>query len=198
MEEPLGFAVGNSLEVVEAIEVLQGGGPEDLREICLDLAARMLVVGGGAADVSRARALAEHGLQGTMSPAWMKFREFVVAQGGDLEAFRQRVEARQCLEPIYYRSPNRGKVTRLDALGIGQAAMQLGAGRAGLSGGGCDGIDPDGIDPDAGIRLCKKCGDFVEEGEPLVALYTSLSAENHSRRVERAWESLVCSVECRE
>ena len=194
MEEPLGYAIGNSLEVVEAIEVLRGGGPRDLRNICLELAVRMLLVGGRAADESAARVLAEQALSGSPSPAWVKFQEFVAAQGGSLEAFWQRVQEGQRGEPIYFRSRSRGKVLRVDARGIGQAAMLLGAGRSDRfePGQGCD----NGIDPDAGIRLSKKCGDLVEEGEPLLALYPSPAAAKSRDTLESALACVEGSVEC--
>ncbi|MBB6730459.1 pyrimidine-nucleoside phosphorylase [Cohnella zeiphila] len=160
MDQPLGRFVGNALEVLEAIEVLRGEGPDDLRELCLALGAHMLVLGRRAADPESARArLAEALASGA---ALRKLGAMIAAQGGD-PAVTERPE----LLPA---APNRipvlsetdGYVHGIDAEAVGVAAMRLGAGRA---------AKDDAIDHAVGIELAAKRGDFVQRGGTLAYLH---------------------------
>jgi len=159
MDEPLGRAIGNSLEVLEAIDCLQGHGTLDLMEVCMELAGWMLIVGKKTDSVEIARGILEDAL--STGKAWNKFVEFVTAQGGDLEALRKKNPAPVRAE---YKAPKAGYIQRIDARKTGVSAMVLGAGR--------ETKDSD-IDYGAGICLLKKHGDYVRKGEPIMALYTS-------------------------
>lgn len=160
MDQPLGMAIGNALEVVEAIETLRGEGPEALTELCLVFGARMLVLAEKAADEDAARVILREAI--TSGAAIAKFKEWVEAQGGD-----SRIGDDPSLLP---RSPRirevrahaPGFVARFDAEGVGRAAMLLGAGRAHVD---------DTIDPGAGLLLAVRVGDPVEPGTVLATLF---------------------------
>ncbi|MEW5898963.1 MAG: pyrimidine-nucleoside phosphorylase [Bacillota bacterium] len=170
MEQPLGRAVGNALEVREAIAAMRGEGPADLEELCLALGAVMLVLAGKAADPGEA----EEKLDGLLKngQALRKLKEMVVAQGGDPEVIENpdllKVAERQ--EKIPARTA--GYVQAVDAKMIGEAAMLLGAGRQ---------TKEDRIDLAAGLVLHKKIGERVEAGEPLATLFV-----NRARYLEEA------------
>ncbi|NOU97623.1 pyrimidine-nucleoside phosphorylase [Paenibacillus sp. LMG 31456] len=160
MDEPLGLAIGNALEVREAIDTLRGEGPDDLTELCLVLGAHMLQLGGKAASYSEARSLAEELLRS--GAALGKLRELIAAQGGNPEV-ADRVEL---LPSAAYQVPVQaledGTVSHIDAEALGITAMMLGAGRA---------TKEDHIDLAVGIVLSKKVGDRVSAGETLAELY---------------------------
>ncbi|MBR6793202.1 MAG: thymidine phosphorylase [Clostridia bacterium] len=163
MDLPLGFAVGNALEVEEALAVLRGEGPEDLKAVCLALAAEMLILCKGFSS-EEAKRQAEDALQS--GKALAKLQQWIVAQGGDLEAFSKR---RQKQVPSYeVVAPASGYIQKMDAEKIGLAAMVLGAGRASKE---------DVIDFDAGLRILKKTGDAVTAGEPIAVLYTAMDRD---------------------
>ncbi len=158
MDRPLGQAIGNALEVEEALAVLRGEGPEDLKEVCLTLAAEMLTLcHGWSEDIAKekARAALKEG------KAYAKMKEWIGCQGGDLDTF---IKTRAAAEVPSFEvmAPKSGYITQMDAEGIGISAMLLGAGRA---------TKADVLDYDAGILLIKKTGDGVEEGEPIARLY---------------------------
>ncbi len=162
MGQPLGRAVGNSLEVREAIATLAGTGPADLTELCLVFGAKMLVLGGRAADESEARDLLLDSI--ATGSALDTFRAWVHAQGGD-----ERVADDVSLLPVgahtrEVRAARSGWVEGFDAEGVGRAAMITGAGRARTD---------DDIDPGAGLELAVKTGERVEDGDVLGTLYTS-------------------------
>ena len=150
MEAPLGRAVGNALEVAEAVEVLRGGGPADLREVCLAVAAEMLALGGAAQDPAPAlddgRALA----------VWERM---VAAQGGDPAAALPVAPHTEVVE-----APRSGVLAAVDALAVGTAAWRLGAGRN---------RKEDAVDPAAGVVLGAGLGERVEAGQPLAVLHAS-------------------------
>ena len=157
MDLPLGNAVGNALEVEEAIAVLQGRGPADLRAVCLALATEMLVLCNGWEE-RQAEEKAIAALDGGM--AYAKFVEWITAQGGNLKEFAIEREVRAhtvC-------APKDGYIQSMNAEKIGLAAMLLGAGRA---------TKEDTIDFAAGITMLKKTGDAVSAGEPIATLYTA-------------------------
>jgi pyrimidine-nucleoside phosphorylase len=160
MDQPLGLAVGNALEVREAIEVLQGRGPGDIRELCLVLGAIMLELA-GKGDTARCRELAEAALDG--GAALQKFRDMVRGQGGnpDVADFPDMLPTADIRE--LYRATSSGIIQKIVSDLLGMASMELGAGRR---------TKEEGIDPAAGIVLLKKPGDTVCAGEPVAVLHT--------------------------
>jgi pyrimidine-nucleoside phosphorylase/thymidine phosphorylase len=156
MDQPLGQAVGNAVEVAECVRVLRGEGPEDLRDLSLALAAEMLVLGGVAP--SREEATEQCFRAINSGAALDHFRRVVEAQGGDPRAIDDLtlLPVPKLLRDIP--SPRKGFVSSCRARPIGHAAMLLGAGRSHAE---------DQIDPSVGVLLHKKLGDRVNEGEPL-------------------------------
>ena len=172
MDVPLGYAVGNSLEVLEAIETLSGRGPADLRKLCLELAAHMLSLAGkGSVDVCRE--LATKALDdGT---ALTTFGALIEAQGGDASVIK---DTKKLVVAKYAReltSDVSGYVSRMDTEQVGIAASLLGAGRM---------TKEDVIDLGAGLVLRKKTGDHVEKGETLAVLYASEEGERMTAALE--------------
>lgn len=159
MDLPLGTAVGNAIEVEEALEVLQGKGPEDLRDVCLALAAEMLALCHGWQQ-EKAMEQAKDAL--CSGKAYAKMQEWIAAQGGDLDAFKAERNGEVPSDTV--RAPKEGYITGMDAEKIGIAAMLLGAGRA---------TKEDAIDFHAGLKILKKTGERVKAGEPLAVLYTA-------------------------
>ncbi len=153
MQAPLGRGIGNALEVAEAVEVLQGGGPADLREVCLAVAREMLALGGVHDDPGPALA------DGRALEVW---RQMVAAQGGDPDAPLPSAPLTGVVE-----APRNGWLVRLDARAVGTAAWRLGAGRA---------RKEDHVDPAAGVVLGAGLGERVRAGTPLATLHAS-SAE---------------------
>jgi len=162
MDQPLGMAVGNALEVREAIETLQGHGPAELTELCLVFASRMLQLGRVAADDDEARKLLGDAL--ASGRALAKFAEWVQAQGGDPQIAEnpELLALAPCVREV--RSTAAGFVAGFDAEGVGRAAMLTGAGRA---------TTDAAIDPGAGLQLAVRVGDAVAEGSLLGTLYAS-------------------------
>ena len=162
MDQPLGCAVGNSLEIKEVIETLKGRGPKDLNEICLSSGSIMLEQAGIYKNRDDARKYLEKILEN--GRAFEKFREFVIAQGGDVSYIDDpsKFEVSKNIIKIY--SPRSGYIKKINALEIGIASMHLGAGRETLD---------DVIDMSAGIVLNKKIGDHVNKNELLCTLYTN-------------------------
>jgi len=161
MDQPLGLAIGNALEVREALEVLRGGGPADVREICLVLGGTMLELA-GKGNAAQCRELAVHALDS--GEALQKFRDMVQAQGGDPAVADDPGILPQApfVEP--YRAIAGGIIHDIVSDQLGMASMVLGAGRP---------TKEDAIDPAAGIVLVRKPGDTVVEGEVLAMLHTS-------------------------
>jgi len=162
MNQPLGNAVGNSLEVREAIDGLNGGGPADLLEHCMVLSAHMLVLGGISTDFVSARNLAENSIR--TGAALEKFKSLVKAQGGD-ESFVDHPSKFPMALNIREIIANRtGYISQVHARLIGEASVILGAGRAKKS---------DTIDHSVGIVIHKKVGDFIEAGDFMYTIYAS-------------------------
>ncbi|MGN0941218.1 MAG: pyrimidine-nucleoside phosphorylase [Selenomonadaceae bacterium] len=161
MDEPLGREVGNASEVREAVEVLNGGGPSDLREVAVALAGEMLYVSGGAS-IEDCRAMAAQSLDD--GSALKKFREMVAAQGGDVSYIDDTSKLPTAKYHVGVVAREDGYLTSVNAEKIGLASMALGAGRAKVG---------DAIDLAAGITMMKKVGDFVKKGEPYVMLHTN-------------------------
>lgn len=161
MDRPLGNAIGNALEVAEAMEVLKGGGPQDLKEVCVELAANMLMLG-GKGTVNHCRELALKSVSdGT---AFKKFVEMVKRQGGEIEAVQDVSRLPKAPVQVEWKAGSSGYIHSMQAEKLGMAAVVLGAGRK---------TKDDIIDPSAGIILVKKPGDSVEKGETLAVLHTS-------------------------
>ncbi|MDO5040766.1 MAG: thymidine phosphorylase [Peptoniphilus sp.] len=161
MDEPLGYAVGNSLEVIEAIDTLRGQGPADLKELSMAICSKILLLSGISSDRKEAEKLLQEKIDS--GEALEKFKEMVSAQGGDpsyiddVSKFELSAIKREVL------STGAGYIKEIKALQIGEIAKELGAGRA---------TKEDSVDLGAGILLNKKIDDPVEEGELLATLYT--------------------------
>ncbi len=165
MNQPLGQAVGNALEVREAIDTLHGNGPEDFKEHCLVVAAHMLHLGGKANTLEEARTMAEQVLAD--GRAWQKFRTLVSAQGGDLTYVDEpeRLPRATIIEPLL--APRDGYLARVHARMVGETAVILGAGRAKKG-------DP--VDHAVGIELHHKVGDSLSAGEPVFTIHAADAA----------------------
>lgn len=166
MNQPLGYAVGNALEVIEAIETLKGGGPADFREHCLHIAAHMLVLGKRAKTLEEARKMAEAAI--ASGAALEKLRVLVDAQGGDVSYVDDigRFPPAKFIEVV--KAPRSGYISQVHARAVGEAAVALGAGRTKKS-------DP--IDHAVGFVIHKKVGDRVEAGEPLFTVHANDAAK---------------------
>ncbi len=160
MDQPLGNMVGNALEVRQAIQVLKGEGPEDLREVTLALGAELLVLAGEEGDAEAAKSRLA-GLIGS-GAAWEKFRALVAAQGGDLRAVDEPELLPRAKEVAEVLAPAGGYVQRLEARKVGVTCGLLGAGRE---------VKGQPVDPAAGVELLAKVGNRVEEGQPLARLH---------------------------
>jgi len=171
MNQPLGYAVGNALEVHEAIETLRGGGPQDFREHCLEAAGYMLMLGETAPDAQTGRAMAEAALQD--GRALDRFRTLVQAQGGDVAYVDdpKRLPRAPLVETVP--APRSGYLQQIDAQEVGETSVELGAGRARKG-------DP--IDHSVGIVVHHKVGDSVEAGEPLFTLHAASAASLEAAR----------------
>ena len=168
MNQPLGKAVGNNLEIKEVIETLKGNGPKDLVEICLSSGSILLVQAELFKNVEDARkALLENIKNGK---AFEKFKEFVKAQGGDLDYIDHPEKFPVSKNLIEIKSDNEGYIKTIDALEIGLGSCHLGGGRMKIT---------DVIDMSAGIILNKKVGDFVKKGELLCTLHTNKDNVDH-------------------
>ncbi|MCM3627383.1 pyrimidine-nucleoside phosphorylase [Paenibacillus glycanilyticus] len=161
MDQPLGFAIGNALEVREAIETLQGNGPADLTELCLTLGAHMVVLGKKAATVAEAKELLQRKLDN--GEALAKFKQFIAAQGGEAAVADDVTLLPQAAELVEVKAAAAGYVSAIEAEQLGIAAMLLGAGRA---------TKEAAIDYSVGITIRKKVGDPVSEGDTLAVLHT--------------------------
>ncbi|HEX9014296.1 MAG TPA: pyrimidine-nucleoside phosphorylase, partial [Anaerolineaceae bacterium] len=178
MNQPLGSAVGNSLEVCEAVETLHGGGPADFRAHCLTLASYILVLGGKADNLEEAHKTAEETL--ASGKAFDKFHQLVEAQGGDtrfiddLSLFPRA----KMVEPVL--AERSGYLAAVNAKLVGEAAVILGAGRAKKG-------DP--VDHAVGMLVHHKVGDRVERGERLFTIHA-----NDAARLEQAQGMCTASI----
>ncbi len=165
MSTPLGMKIGNALEVEESVEVLQGGGPADVVDLTVELAAEMLRLVGVDADP-------RENLQN--GKAYDKWRQMIAAQGGNPDA-----ELPKAKHSTQILAPSSGVLTKLDALDVGVASWRLGAGRE---------RKEDAVQFGAGIELHAQLGDRVEAGAPLMTLYTD-TEEKFPRAIELAEQS---------
>lgn len=162
MNQPLGHAVGNALEVIEAMDTLHGGGPADFREHCLHVSAHMLVLGKRAQDLVAGRLLAEKAIAD--GRAFEKWRVLVQAQGGDVAFVDDpaKFPAAKFVEVV--EAPRSGTLSQVQARSVGEASVALGAGRAKKG-------DP--IDHAVGIVVHHKVGDRIEQGRPLFTIHAN-------------------------
>ena len=165
MDRPLGYAVGNALELEECVLALRGGGPADLRELTLTLAAEMLVLGGRAASIQRGRADAAAALDDGRALA--KMRAVIEAQGGNSAVLDDPAILPQAPVRRVITAEQTGTVLQMDVRAIGEAAVALGAGRRVLH---------DSIDPGAGFHITVKPGEAVTAGEPIATVYGATAA----------------------
>ena len=164
MDIPLGFAIGNSLEVKEAYEVLSGGGPADLREVCVELATNMVSLSLGITpEDAKARVL--DAIESGAGRA--KFAEWIVAQGGDADLAADPTRLPESSIKYEIKAKKPGYISKMNAEEIGVASVVLGAGRE---------TKDSVIDHSAGIILVKKLGDRVEVGDTLAVLHTNNAA----------------------
>ncbi|MWP46593.1 pyrimidine-nucleoside phosphorylase [Gilliamella sp. Pas-s27] len=162
MSQPLGYAIGNALEIKEAIDTLKGHGPADLTELVLTLGSQMVVLANKAKTLEEARAKLQEVIKN--GKAIEKFKILIEAQGGDSSVVDHPEKLASAPYQIALPALKSGYVSRIIADQIGIAAMQLGAGRA---------TKEDIIDPAVGIVLHKKVGDKVAEGEALLTIHAS-------------------------
>lgn len=179
MNQPLGRAVGNSLEVIEAIETLKGIGPEDIEELSVTLAGYMIFLGGKAKDPEEGKAMAKDSIaKGT---ALEKMRAFIEGQGGDPKVIADYSLFPQSQYRLDFVAKESGYIQEINAGKIGMASQHSGAGRQ---------KKEDDIDLSAGIYLYAKIGDFVEKGQTLFSVYGN-NKEKLEKAVEEAAKAFV-------
>ena len=166
MDQPLGNKIGNALEVIEVIEVLRGGGPEDLRELCLELAAWMLHLGGVVKTVAEGKRRSAELI--SSGKALEKFRQMVELQGGNVGVIDDTKRLPQARHTLQVSSAKAGYLASMQCEQIGTACVILGGGRE---------RKEDSVDPAVGIVLHKKVGDRVAAGEPLATIYYNSEAQ---------------------
>lgn len=171
MDQPRGCMIGNALEVVESVNILRGEGPEDLRQLCLELAGWMLQLGGVAKTVAEGKKLSEK-LIGS-GKALDKFRQMVELQGGDPRVIDDPLKLPQAQHMMTLSSPRTGYLASLQCEQVGTACVVLGGGRE---------RKEDSVDPAVGIVLHKKVGDAVSIGEPLATLHYNEESLAHCAR----------------
>ncbi|EKN71104.1 pyrimidine-nucleoside phosphorylase [Schinkia azotoformans] len=176
MSQPLGFAVGNALEVKEAIDTLQGQGPEDLYELCLTLGSHMVVLAEKATDYKQAREMLEESIRN--GKALESFKTFLAAQGGDALVVDEPSKLPTASYTIAVPAKQTGYVSEITAEIVGLAAMMLGAGRA---------TKESVIDLAVGVVLHKKVGDYVQAGEALVTIHSN--NENVQEVIEKIYSA---------
>jgi len=182
MDQPLGNMIGNALEVVEVIDVLRGRGPEDLRELCLQLAGWMLYLGGASKTVAEGKQTSARLI--SSGKALERFRQMVELQGGDVRAIDDPKNLPQAQHSTKVTSTKGGYVASMQCEQIGTACVILGGGRE---------RKEDAVDPSVGIVLHKKVGDRIETGEPLATIYYNVES-----KAERAKQLIAQSCEVAE
>ena len=175
MDTPLGCAIGNSLEVIEAVETLKGNGPEDLLTVCCELAGNMLVLA-GKGSIEECRKMAKQAIVG--GAAFETLCSMVKAQGGDDSYIRDTSKFEKASIVMQVKAPCSGYITAMQTEEIGIASMILGVGRE---------TKDSVIDFSAGIKLYKKTGDRVEKGDTIAELFTNRdTAETAEKRIINA------------
>lgn len=179
MDQPLGNYIGNALEVVECVEILRGGGPEDLRELCHELAGWMLQLGGVCKTVAEGKEQSAKLI--SSGRALEKFRQMVEQQGGDARAIDDTKKLPHARQTTQLASAKTGYLTSMQCEDIGTACVILGGGRE---------RKEDSVDPAVGIVLHKKVGDRITQGEPLATIHY-----NSDAKAERAKQLIEASCE---
>ncbi|KIY21599.1 pyrimidine-nucleoside phosphorylase [Mesobacillus subterraneus] len=177
MSQPLGFAIGNALEVKEAIDTMKGEGPKDLTELCLTLGSHMVYLAGKAESLEDARSKLEEVIRN--GTALETFKVFLASQGGDASVVDQPEKLPQAKYQFELEAKAAGYVSEIVADEVGTAAMLLGAGRA---------TKESVIDLAVGLVLKKKIGDKVEKGESLLTIYSNSEEVNQVK--EKLYESI--------
>ncbi len=162
MEQPLGYYIGNWLEVRECLHCFAGNGPSDLMEVIHRLSAHMLMLGEVAKNLEEAREKSREAIEN--GKAFEKFLQIAQAQGGDISFLKTPEKYPGAREKSVLKAPHGGYISEMNTYQIGMACGQLGAGRLRTG---------DSVDPQAGIILFKKIGDSVEEGEQLLEIHTN-------------------------
>lgn len=179
MDQPLGYAIGNAIEVIEAIDLLKGNGPKDLLELTLTLGSNMLILAGRVKDEEEGRKLLKENIEN--GKALEKLKEFVKAQGGDASYVDYVSKFPQAKYIIEVKANKSGYINKINAEKLGLIAMELGAGRA---------TKESIIDLAVGIKLTKKRGDKVENGDILGYVYA-----NNLEKGNKAKEDLLENIE---
>jgi len=178
MDQPLGYKIGNWLEIEECIDCFKGNGPADLLDAIYALAENMLIIGGVAKTKSEARHNCEHALK--TGQAFEKFLEIAKAQGANIQALLKPAKYPTASQIVKLKAEKRGYMSSLNALEIGFACVELGAGRLRAE---------DKVDPQAGIILFKKTGDKIVPGDDLMEIRTN-RAEVIPKVLERLKRSI--------
>lgn len=178
MNQPLGYAVGNSLEIIEAINTLKGNGPLDLLELCFALGSNMLLLAKRVDTLEEGRALLKENIDN--GNALNKLKEFVLAQDGDISYIDDTSKFESAKYKIEVIAESNGMVTKINAQEVGIIAMEIGAGRA---------TKEDKIDLSVGIVFNKKCSDKVKEGDILAVIYA-----NDKDKGEKARQKLLKNI----
>jgi pyrimidine-nucleoside phosphorylase len=171
MNQPLGHAVGNALEMKEAIDTLHGKGPADFKEHCLVVASHLLLIGGKARDLTLARWMAEEALDN--GKAWEMFRKLIQAQGGNLLYVDEPQHLPQAPFIETINAPADGFIEEINARVVGETSVQMGAGRARKG---------DTIDHAVGLVILRKVGDKVEKGDPLFIIHARTKESLHKSK----------------
>ena len=179
MDQPLGYMIGNALEVVEVVEVLRGGGPKDLRELCLETAGWMLHLGGASNSVAEGKQQSAQLI--SSGKALEKFRQMVELQGGDQRVIDDATRLPKAQHTMPVTSARAGYVGSIQCEQVGTACVILGGGRE---------RKEDSVDPAVGIVLHKKVGDRVAAGEPIATIYYNAEAKAARARqlIEASYE----------
>lgn len=179
MDQPLGRRVGNALEVEECIDILRGRGPDDLRELCLELAAWMLHLGGRADTVEQGKRIAAQ-LIGS-GQAIEKFRRMVALQGGDADVIDEPSRLPHAKRSLEVLSAKSGYISAIQCENVGAACVILGGGRE---------KKEDSIDPSVGVVLHTKVGDRVSAGQPICTLHynSDARAARAKRLIEQSYQ----------
>ncbi len=178
MDQPLGYMIGNALEVVECVDILRGGGPEDLRELCLELAGWMLYLGGASKTVAEGKQQSAKLI--ASGAALDRFREMVRLQGGSVAAIDDPTKLLQARHSLEVLASKAGIIASMNCEQIGTACVILGGGRE---------KKDDSVDPAVGIVLHKKVGDRAAVGEPLATIH--YNSDDPATRAKQRIESSI-------
>jgi len=187
MQQPLGQAVGNNLEVIEAIKTLKNEGPSDLKELCLTLGANMLKISGKVDNYQQGYELLEEKIAN--GEAFEQFKKLVDKQGGDVSYIEDPDKFKKANHVFEVKAKESGYLNQLKALDIGMAAMLVGAGREKKG---------DQVVNEVGVILDKKYGDYVEKGDKIASLYYNKDDSSFAEAREKLKNSFVIKKEAPE